>query len=187
MISHPVVGWRSPWIHEGEERNNGVLKEIGKVKEEREGEGGDLYSLSSMIDARSIVEGKGRCEGAERMREEEARAPTITYRREEEQRGGSLYCVKEVKSRWKEREVGRDRRGYVWQDLTVRQGRWQGEGGEQRRAVTPWERPVRRRQVDVLATQVRKRHRMSVIFQNRNKGVDGKASFEEMMVLDIHF
>lgn len=41
-----------------------------------------------MIDARSFVEGKGRREGAEKsIREEEAWAPTVTCRREEEQRG----------------------------------------------------------------------------------------------------
>lgn len=42
-------------------------------KKSKRGEGGDFYSLSSMIDVRSIVEGKGRREGAEKsIREGEA-------------------------------------------------------------------------------------------------------------------
>lgn len=42
-------------------------------KKSKRGEGGDFYSLSSMIDVRSIVEGKGRHEGAEKsIREGEA-------------------------------------------------------------------------------------------------------------------
>lgn len=42
-------------------------------KKSKRGEGGDVYSLSSAIGVRSIVQGNGRREGAERsVREEEA-------------------------------------------------------------------------------------------------------------------
>lgn len=43
--------------------NDGILKEIRTAKEEREG---IFYSLSSMIDVSSILQGKGRHEGAEK-------------------------------------------------------------------------------------------------------------------------
>lgn len=74
-ISHPVMGWLSPWIHkvtEGDGEGNKRWRLKGNKKSKRV-EGGDFYLLSSMIDVRSIVEGKGRREGAEKsIREEEA-------------------------------------------------------------------------------------------------------------------
>lgn len=90
----------------------------GKKKSKR-GEGGDVYSLSSAIDVRSIVEGKGRREGAEKsIREKEAyRLPPshIDGRRSRGER--FLHCVKEVMRKWKEREIVGDRRGYVFDKI----------------------------------------------------------------------
>lgn len=74
-------------------------------------------------------------------------------------------------SSWKEREVGvRQERTCLWQDSTVRLMR-RAKGGGQRIAVTHWESPIRRRQVNILSSQVWERERMSLIFENRQYGL----------------
>lgn len=164
-LAESLASW-SDWNWRGEDE-----RRDRKGKKNSKREGGGEFLLTVIYDRFEF----------HRMRERETWRSRKKYKR----RGGTyciyegksrgerfLYCVKKVMSRWKEREFwGRQERTCLWQDLTVRLGMRHAKGGGQRIAVTHWESRIRRRQGNILSSQVWERDRMSLLFKNRQYGL----------------